>query len=92
MFREKPSHTNQSVLFLHIRSAADFFTTNQTLMHTPPPVDVDIILDPYLSNIFPQSLVPTGIYITITAIAAWLISGAIWKRLFSTLQAKQHSN
>ena len=88
--REEPSQTNQSVLFLHIRSRADFFTTNQTLMHTPPPVDVDIILDPFLSNILPQSLVATGIYITITAIAAWLLSGAIWRRLFSTLQAKQH--
>lgn len=33
---------HQSLLFLHIHSAADYFTTNETLMTDPPPVLVDI--------------------------------------------------
>lgn len=72
-----------SVLFLRVQSAADFFTTNKTLMQSPPPVDVDIILDPYLASVFPQSLLPTAVYIVALAIGSWLLSSAIWKRLFS---------
>jgi hypothetical protein len=34
-------------------------------MRHPQPVDVDIILDPYLANIFPASLLPTAIYIVL---------------------------
>ncbi|KAK4550612.1 hypothetical protein LTR36_000191 [Oleoguttula mirabilis] len=82
------SADKQSVLFLRVQSAADFFTTNTTLMNSPPDVNVDIILDPYLANIFPQSLVPTGGYIIVLAIGSWLLSGIIWKRLFSG--PKQH--
>ena len=89
---EKTPILHQSVLFLHVNATADFFTTNQTLMRSPPPVDVDIILDPYLFNIVPKSLAPTGVYITVLAIAAWFISGAIWKPIFSTLGQKQHSD
>ncbi|KAI9781663.1 MAG: hypothetical protein M1835_004259 [Candelina submexicana] len=54
---------------------------NQTLMKNVPPVDVDIILDPYLLNIFPKSLVPTAGYIAILAIVSWFVSGWIWERL-----------
>ncbi|KAK5120108.1 hypothetical protein LTR85_006589 [Meristemomyces frigidus] len=79
---------SRSILFLHVRSAGDFFTTNKTLMQSPPAVGVDIILDPYLANIFPQSLVPTGAYIAVLAVGSWLLSGIIWKRLFSG--SKQH--
>ena len=46
------------MLFLRVRAAADFFTTNKELMSSPPPVDVDLILDPYVSNVFPRSLGP----------------------------------
>lgn len=40
----KPSipSTQSSLLFLRIRSAADFYTTNKTLMSDPPLVNVDI--------------------------------------------------
>lgn len=72
-----------SILFLRVQAAADFFATNKTLMHHPPPVSVDIILDPYLGNIFPQSLVPTGAYIVLLAIGGWLVSGVIWRRFCS---------
>ena len=73
----------QSILFLRIQAAADFFTTNKTLMSDPPAVHVDIILDPYLGNVFPRSLLPTGIYITILAIGGWILSGKIWTTLFA---------
>ena len=72
-----------SILFLRVQSAADFFTTNTTLMQVPPNVDVDLILDPYLANVFPRSLVPTGVYVGILAVGSWVLSGVIWKTLFS---------
>jgi len=85
------SDTDESLLFLRVQAAADFFTSNTTLMSHPEPVDVDIILDPYLANAFPRSLVPTASYIVILAIGAWLLSGIIWKRLF-TSGDKQHND
>ncbi|KAK5137072.1 hypothetical protein LTR08_001081 [Meristemomyces frigidus] len=93
--RQQPTETKprtsakqQSILFLRVQSAADFFTANTTLMQSPPDADVDLILDPYLANVFPRSLVPTGVYISVLAIGSWLISGAVWKSLFSG--PKQH--
>ena len=43
-FDDFSEHTavSQSALFLRVWSAADFFTTNQQLMQSPPAVDVDI--------------------------------------------------
>ena len=46
-----------------------------------PPVLVDIILDPYVLNVFPKSLVPTAGYLTVLAIGAWFLSGVIWRIL-----------
>lgn len=63
-----------SMLFLHILAAADYFTMNQTLMEDVPPVFVDIIVDPYVFNIFPRSLIPTASYITILAVGSWFLS------------------
>lgn len=40
-----------------------------------------IVLDPYLLNILPKSLVPIGIHLTIVAVAAWYLSKAIWSFL-----------
>lgn len=71
------STSSKSALFLQIHSAADFFSSNRTLMEFPPAVDVDIILDPYLFNIFPRSLGPTAIYIAILAVGSWFLSGII---------------
>ena len=64
----------KSVLFLEILAAADYFTMNKTLMDSVPPVFVDIILDPFLFNVFPRSLVPTAIYIIVLAIGSWFLS------------------
>lgn len=38
----EPTAVAKSALFLRIRSAADFYTSNKELMQHPPPVDVDI--------------------------------------------------
>ena len=46
-----------------------------------PPVLVDVILDPYLLNVFPRSLVPTAGYLVVLAIGAWFLSGVIWRIL-----------
>jgi hypothetical protein len=63
-----------STLFLRIQAAADYYTMNRTLMENVPPVFVDIILDPYLFNVLPRSLVPTVGYILLLAIGGWYLS------------------
>ncbi|KAH4821054.1 hypothetical protein HBH61_021760 [Parastagonospora nodorum] len=73
----------QSLLFLRIQAAASYYSTNRTLMVNPEPVDVDIILDPFLLNVFPQSLGPFAIYFTAVAIGAWFLSGYIYRWLLS---------
>jgi hypothetical protein len=62
---------------------------NKTLMEHVPPVYVDIILDPYLLNIFPRSLGPTAVYIVLLAIGSWYLAKYI-SEWFHTLA--QHSN
>ncbi|KAK3705824.1 hypothetical protein LTR37_013131 [Vermiconidia calcicola] len=81
-------------LLLRIQAAADFYTTNKTLMQKPPPVDVDIILDPYLDNIFPTSLLPTAAYIVCLAVGSWYVSGYIWSLLkpVAGTEAKSHED
>jgi hypothetical protein len=68
-----------STLLLQIFAAADYYTMNRTLMEHVPPVFVDIILDPYLFNVFPRSLVPTAAYIVLLAIGSWYLSKYISK-------------
>ena len=75
----KPASKTSSLLFLRIIAAADYYTTNKTLMQHVPPVDVDIILDPFLLNILPKSLLPTALYLTIVAVIACYLSGYIWQ-------------
>lgn len=85
------SDQTESILALRIQATADFFTVNQTLMRYPPPVDVDIILDPYLANIFPASLVPTAIYILLLAVTGWYVSGVVWSLIRNTVRSgKSH--
>ena len=65
-----------SVRLLRIVTAADFYTTDHTLMKNIPPVRVDIILDLFILNILPQSLISTAIYTTAVAFVSW--SAAKW--------------
>ena len=52
-----------------------------------------IVLDPFLLNIFPTSLLPTGVYLIILAILAWYLSGYICQGLhqISRIDTKQHA-
>ena len=92
-FRSSTEESNSdeaTALFLYVFSAAAFYSTNRTLMQYPPPVLVDIILDPYLLNILPRSLLPTAGYLVGLAVGAWYLSGFIWNWLSSVTQAKSH--
>ncbi|KAM0713677.1 hypothetical protein Q7P37_010639 [Cladosporium fusiforme] len=84
------SPEKESVLFLHLRATADFFTTNKQLMSSPPLVDVDLILDPFVFNVFPRSLGPTAAYIVVLAVGAWLVSGYVWRFLKGIATEKSH--
>jgi hypothetical protein len=46
----------------------------------------DIVLDPFIFNILPKSLVPTVIYITILAIFSWFLSRHIYTWLAEIAQ------
>ncbi|KAK5080619.1 hypothetical protein LTR70_008771 [Exophiala xenobiotica] len=70
-----------SLLFLRIQAAADYFSLNETLMKSVPPVHVDLILDPYLLNVFPQSLIPTAGYIAAIAVLSWFLSGWTYRQM-----------
>ncbi|KAI4718866.1 hypothetical protein E4T48_04961 [Aureobasidium sp. EXF-10727] len=89
---ELTSAIKRSVLFLRVQSAANFYTIDKVLMQQPPPVYGDIILDPYLLNIFPQSLLPTAAYIIVLAVTSWFLSGFAWSKLQVFVQGKQHSD
>ncbi|KAI0861374.1 hypothetical protein F4860DRAFT_169196 [Xylaria cubensis] len=80
-----------SVLLLRIVAAADFYTTNHTLMRNAPPILVDIILDPFILNILPRSLLPTVIYIIAVAPVSWFVGRWIssWVRQLATEPTKQ---
>ncbi|TQS38746.1 hypothetical protein Golomagni_00743 [Golovinomyces magnicellulatus] len=73
----KSNEQFSSMLFLRIFAAADYYTSNSSLMKDVPLVHVDIILDPYSFNICPRSLIPTAAYIFILAIGGWLLSNTL---------------
>jgi hypothetical protein len=56
-------------------------------MSDVPPVLVDVILDPYLLNTFPKSLVPTAAYLIVLAVGGWYLSGLIWRILVQIADA-----
>ncbi|KAH7321022.1 hypothetical protein B0I35DRAFT_477549 [Stachybotrys elegans] len=65
---------SSSVQLLRVRAAADYFTDSLELMQNPPPVLVDLILDPYLLNVVPQSLLPTIGCVLVVATVSWLLA------------------
>ena len=71
--------TPSSLLLLRISAAAEYYTLDQSLMENVPPVLVDIILDPYLLNVLPNSLLPTAGYIFLVAVVSWFFSGYFWQ-------------
>ncbi|KAI5288699.1 hypothetical protein KEM54_004988 [Ascosphaera aggregata] len=85
---QKVQTGDASSLFLRVTAAADYFTLNETLMLHPEPIHVDLILDPFLGNVFPRSLVPVGMYISIIAVIAWFVSGLVWGFLLSIAETE----
>ncbi|KAE8350592.1 hypothetical protein BDV28DRAFT_35725 [Aspergillus coremiiformis] len=75
--------TSDSVLFLRITAAADYYSLDTMLMENVPAVAADVILDPFVFNIFPRSLIPTACYICIVGCLAvvigwWVLRGLLW--------------
>lgn len=68
------NNNDKSVLFLRVLAAADYYTTNTTLMENVPPVAVDLILDPFLANVFPRSLVPTAAWIVVVTVVSVVVA------------------
>ncbi|KAI0112031.1 hypothetical protein GGR51DRAFT_557212 [Nemania sp. FL0031] len=81
----------ESILLLRIVVAADFYTTNHTLMKNIPPVFVDIILDPFILNVLPRSLLYTVTYIILVTIVSWFTGKWIssWVCLIAAEPTKQ---
>ncbi|EEH37688.1 hypothetical protein PAAG_08106 [Paracoccidioides lutzii Pb01] len=76
--RRSGTRSPTSSLFLQVHAAAEYFTLDKGLMEDVPPVHVDVILDPYVLNVFPKSLLPTAAYIFILAVAGCAISWLVW--------------
>ncbi|PLB41515.1 uncharacterized protein BDW47DRAFT_122556 [Aspergillus candidus] len=73
-----PTLTSDSVLFLRVRAEADYYSLDKELMERVPPVVVDVVLDPYLGNVFPRSLVRTAGWVVVVAgvaaaVACWVV-------------------
>ncbi len=50
------------------------------------------VLDPYILNIFPRSLLPTGGYLVTLAVLSWYLSGCIWQGLYHISQAPEEQD
>lgn len=64
-----------SVLYLQILAKTAYFSPNASRMLNPDPVDVELILDPFLLNVLPESLLPVVAMIVLVAVAGWFLSG-----------------
>lgn len=74
LFAEADDGRDESVLLVQVQASADYFSDDAALMKDPPPVLVDLILDPYLYNILPRSLVPTVGYVVLVGIVTWIVA------------------
>ncbi|OAA60950.1 hypothetical protein SPI_04974 [Niveomyces insectorum RCEF 264] len=75
--------SSSSFTFLRIVTAANYVTADPALMNPElvPPVLTDIILDPYLLNVVPRSLVPAVVAILAAAAVSWWLSQRILRWL-----------
>ncbi|KND94020.1 hypothetical protein TOPH_00908 [Tolypocladium ophioglossoides CBS 100239] len=78
-----------SVLLLHVRAAADYFTDDAELMQNPPPGLVDLILDPFLYNVVPRSLIPTAGYLVLVGAVTWFVARWIASSLQSVASSPE---
>lgn len=75
------------MLLLRISAAADYFSLDRALMESVPPVVADIILDPFLGNVFPRSLMPTTGWICIVSCFAVLIARWVAREFVSVVNS-----
>ena len=79
-----------SVLFLRVMAKTAYFSSSRARMENPEPVDVDIstwppsrflfgltlpVLDPYMYNIVPESLLKIIGLVVVVAISSWWLGG-----------------
>ncbi|KAL4999251.1 hypothetical protein BDV10DRAFT_164999 [Aspergillus recurvatus] len=76
-----------SVLLLRISAAADYFSLDRELMENVPPVLADIILDPFLGNVFPKSLVPTAAWIGVVSCVSVVVARWIAREFASAVNS-----
>ena len=81
-------------MLLRVSVAANYFSLDPVRMRSPEPLRAELMLDPFVAGILPQSVGPTLIFAVVVAVAGWLAGGALW-RFFQELggvdqeQAKQ---
>ena len=78
-FLSVPPALDSHSLFLRISAKADYHSSSANLVSQPPPVHTEIILDPFVFNLLPRSLIPHSISIVSLSLLAWLLSGIIWR-------------
>lgn len=67
---KRNQENGETALFLRIDAVADYFSLSEQLMQSVPPVTVDLVLDPFLGNVFPRSLVSTACWgLAVAAVA-----------------------
>ena len=49
---------------------------------------LNTVLDPFLFNVLPKSLLPTGAYLIVLAVGAWFLSEFVWQHLYRLSQKK----
>lgn len=50
------------------------------------------VLDPFLLNVLPKSLLPTSFYLIVLAVLAWYLSGFISQGLYQITQIRGDQN
>ncbi|TQV97995.1 hypothetical protein V2A60_006304 [Cordyceps javanica] len=78
-----------SLLLLQVHAAADYFSHHPELMSKPPPVLVDLILDPYFLNVVPESLLLTAGYVVLVSVATFFLARWITNRMTSIAMTEE---
>ncbi|KAA8893937.1 hypothetical protein FN846DRAFT_976710 [Sphaerosporella brunnea] len=69
------------VLYLRVLAKTAYVSSSRARMENPEPVDVDIILDPYLLNVLPESLLKIVGLLVVVAVFSWWLGGWVHRAL-----------
>lgn len=61
-------------------------------MEKVPPVMADVILDPFLGNVFPKSLVPTACWVSVVACVSIIVARWISRDFMRAVNSKDIRN